>query len=1087
MEVRKRKFVNKNKKKMVMDNRSPGFTEVNSFRKKTQGIVPSIRQYLQEVNKTDNTNEDLLEISKTQSTTSYVRTAREGTNHLKLQEAIIITDTKDLSMDISGEQSFVSADNRTEVKIKQEMIDSGIVGSPFQMNEMGEASTEAELSEDTNDDKETSDTMECSDEEDGTQKQCGAPTNTNRRSWGAAGSRKKLKQYYAGVSRFQKTVVFADEQVTKDSSTKEAEITAGLGKPVSSEDFEDITEDIMDSEETLPTQREEFFDESNDNQGFREARNQASGISFASTLLPSAPPADSNGTDHTSDGNSCKSVSTGTGHFTSGKHSSRQLAKSDNVPDDVAGAERQTTVSGPSPDAPVTAGKSDSSSKDGKNKDSSLQFGMVGQPAAHLSPSFPPSSLRNRSSKTPVAQPNTQDTANMVTGTRKSFHGFDSPKNYTPQMPRTDGYNFTFDRRRASGLKVIAKSTESVKDKMAYRGRYMVEQDLVLVTSIKVEFNLSALTTEYNVRAQFIHLLELFKQQDSTIRVQCSTSEVREWKDFSTLPEDEEFNECFQLVTKIFRKHKKVIVHCTILTEQPLNRVKYSSEVKDYIFQNNIWIKVDRYDSKEESSPGFFVMIHPKLINREDFTVSVVRALKKVKEDQMDLSSDMKDNVQFSKSKDVTGVPEFHLELSQKKWGKLRTEVIRINCALDDADELKSMLSMISERNLLPTGIFVPVGIHLLSGPEVMTQLLTEHVKYINNVRGIPITGISIANMDSLQDNDLPTVREQLLAIKSVISVERTRETSYSGKWIVLTTLETEDAVLKTVTMALQAMQHSKMICSHTLVTVGRRSLRSSDRATTAVHSYADALTKQFAVPTNQMKHPATGETKAKAHQSSSRKTLPTNPAANLPRKSTQAVTGREPSKDEKNLQNRFAAIEKKWQTLEDRLALKQEAQVNTLINKLADKLHEDHRNERDRWSQTFETKFEDYKQGTDAKLTLVNDSLGDMVDKHLENKFDTISMKVAEHVTIQLMKLLRPSTGQSPLVATQWSEMVTQDGATTPNRRPGSEIDTPGTYVQNLKPAAPPTEKKLNESNNDSPPTCSPHDTTFEHMLDDN
>ena len=1072
-----------------MDNRSPGFTEVNSFRKKTKGIVPSIRQYLQEANKKDSTKEELLVSGKLQSTASYVRTARKDTNTEKTQDVIIISDTNEsFKKDTVCEQTMVNPTIQTEVKIKQEMIDMAIVASPFQSNELSEVGTDADLLEMTtttdftNKATETLIAREDMEEDDGVDEHGEAPTNTYRRPWDAAGSRKKLRKYYEGISRFQDTVVFEGETNTQDASTDEEGSTEIFGSIDESDDLADITDDtMMELEEPHPMRVEESLDDNTAEQGARAATNDESSLSLAasSILRPSA--AASTTEHHFTGGTGHKSVSTGTEHFPAKQNPEAQAELGSTNNDGVADADSQATAGGRISN--VRNQGSQSSVPSGILKQTSATvYSSIQRPT-----SFPPSRLHNSTSDSTDARRHIPGASRTVTGRKTSFHGHQSPKNYTPQMPRNEGYNFTFNRRGASGLKVIAKATESVKDKMAFRGRYMVEQDLTMVTSIKVEFNLSALTTEYNVRAQFIHLLELFKKQDPTTRVQCSTSEVREWDEFSTLPEDAEFNDCFQLVTKIFRKHKKVIVHCTILTEQPLNRVKYAQEVKDYIFHHNIWIKVDRYDSKDESSPGFFVMIHPKLINREDFTSTIVMAIKKVKADELGLSSET-NGLPVGKSAALTEVvvPEFHLELSQKKWGKLRTEVIRINCALDDAEELKSSLSSISERNLLPSGIFVPVGIHLISGPDVMTQLLKEHVTYIANIRGIPITGISPINMDSLQEKDLPTVREQLLAINSVLSVERTRDTSFLGKWIVLTNLENEEAVLKTVTMALRAMQQSKMISSHMQITAGRRSIRVPDSRTTAVHTYADALTKKFVkATTKSLQTPVAGGSQSTPTPNASRNPSQTIKAEGLRRKPQQSEIGHASVQPDKQLQNRFAAIEQKWQNFENRISLKHEAQVTKLMNKLADKLQEDNRNERDRWSQTLDKKIEDLKQGTDNKLSQVNDTLGNMVDKHLENQFDKISMKVAEHVTIQLMKILSPRTGQAPSTTAQ-GEIVTQETAPTPTRLSGSVADQSSSHGQKNESAEPPTEAPFHESNEGSTPTCSPHDNNLEHMLED-
>ena len=111
----------------------------------------------------------------------------------------------------------------------------------------------------------------------------------------------------------------------------------------------------------------------------------------------------------------------------------------------------------------------------------------------------------------------------------------------------------------------------------------MIERDTLLITSIKCEFNIPATTTEYNIWAQFLTLLTLFKRQDKTVRIQAHNDGRGEWNDFTTLPEDDLFVKSFGLVTREFRNHKKVIVHCNVVSSRPFNNIKYAADVKNHI------------------------------------------------------------------------------------------------------------------------------------------------------------------------------------------------------------------------------------------------------------------------------------------------------------------------------------------------------------------------------------------------------------------------------------------------------------------------------------------------------------------------
>ena len=62
-----------------------------------------------------------------------------------------------------------------------------------------------------------------------------------------------------------------------------------------------------------------------------------------------------------------------------------------------------------------------------------------------------------------------------------------------------------------------------------------------------------------------------------------------------------------------------------------MNKTKYTCRVNDYIFQNNIWVKTDRFDTKVKSSPGHIIMLHPKLVNRDGFMEELLVILTQAK------------------------------------------------------------------------------------------------------------------------------------------------------------------------------------------------------------------------------------------------------------------------------------------------------------------------------------------------------------------------------------------------------------------------------------------------------------------------
>ena len=133
-------------------------------------------------------------------------------------------------------------------------------------------------------------------------------------------------------------------------------------------------------------------------------------------------------------------------------------------------------------------------------------------------------------------------------------------------------------------------------------------------------------------------------------------------------------------------------------------------------------------------------MIHPRLTQREELAQKIMHILVEHVGRQGKgtswIHACFADNSLDEQSKYTFQVPDFHLEISQKKWGEMRTETIRVNCALDEAEYWSS------KSGKLTKGVLIPVVTHLMTGADKMTKILKEHDQYVKDIRGIPVTGI---------------------------------------------------------------------------------------------------------------------------------------------------------------------------------------------------------------------------------------------------------------------------------------------------------------------------------------------------------
>lgn len=201
-------------------------------------------------------------------------------------------------------------------------------------------------------------------------------------------------------------------------------------------------------------------------------------------------------------------------------------------------------------------------------------------------------------------------------------------------------------------------------------------------------------------------------------------------------------------------------------------------------------------------------MVNPKFLHQEDFSNQCQQSLEQVdpnleynfvKEWQKGNS-----NANITTDLSLNVVPEFHLEVSLKKWGTIKVDTIRINCANEDAEYLEYYLSSTaSDQDILPQGVFIPTGLHLMEGKEIVNNILVEHSNYVSNTMGILITGILFQSMKYTTVDQQQTIEENLLALGDIQSIERTRDTDFSGRWLAVTTKDKHSKIRKFLTTKL--------------------------------------------------------------------------------------------------------------------------------------------------------------------------------------------------------------------------------------------------------------------------------------------
>ena len=159
-----------------------------------------------------------------------------------------------------------------------------------------------------------------------------------------------------------------------------------------------------------------------------------------------------------------------------------------------------------------------------------------------------------------------------------------------------------------------------------------------------------------------------------------------------------------------------------------------------------------------------------------------------------------------------------------------------------------------SEKKLLTKGIFIPTGLHLMEGKEVVTNILLAHEDNTKRLIGLPLNGMTQEEMKKRVPKTNKTVEETIREVEGVISVEKMGGYQYSNKWLLVLKREKEKDVQKQLSENIEIMYKSqsgqaRMITAGTYYAVKQNTKR------TEVGTYAEILMKQYLPTEKQQKY----------------------------------------------------------------------------------------------------------------------------------------------------------------------------------------------------------------------------------------
>ena len=647
-------------------------------------------------------------------------------------------------------------------------------------------------------------------------------------------------------------------------------------------------------------------------------------------------------------------------------------------------------------------------------------------------------------------------------------------------------------------IKIITETTEVLQDKIKVRGVRMTEEKEKISTPVSIEYNIPDGQSEFNIIEECEKLFTFMSIDDPSIRVLDSKNRQVLWEPEGQLPETDIFTTVFRMREQNFRQgNKKVTIYAIVEGQYTINKLKFRNPLQGYLLEKNVWIKPDYYSTQIVSSPGYITLLHPKLTNKESLIKTIKENLETIMVDESEEVVKNWKRYQAGRTSDIPqAVPDFHLETTQKKWGQLQAEVLSLHCSKEDSSFLKYLCVEAGAQGVFTRGVFVPAGIHLLEGKEVVSDILRSQQTFLAKVTGFQIDGISKAQMTQVSSNE-KTVGSILQNGPGVHSIEPTFRTENKGQWIIVVEKSSIQNLTKYITENLSSIYSQSGRTQPRLITYQQENNRTKykmvmvDKNLARVGSYAEVLKRRFTPVTENKGDGITGLEQETFHNSSDTMNHKTGEYSLHGTHTKPIVYGEKAHQDGSKAETSTSAksvwaqptttapTQKPTDKLTDTIKT-----IQTTQNQLKDT--------NTRLELAVDKKLQEMNEQTTIRLSEFEDRLTSTIETILENKILEVSSLIANTITKRVILLMNSKIQNVRKTDTDTNESVTvtQQSPIKQTHEADTDIDTEE-HNKNKADTSVHNTKKMLDALKDIDSYIditkdSPHDNPIESMTED-
>jgi hypothetical protein len=313
-------------------------------------------------------------------------------------------------------------------------------------------------------------------------------------------------------------------------------------------------------------------------------------------------------------------------------------------------------------------------------------------------------------------------------------------------------------------------------------------------------------------------MLQEMQKMDTTIHIIPNDEDTTPYTDLNFFPNTElDFKRHF----KVIEENNKITVCHDIITTKSFNDLKYHKQhdkkiettLLQYMKEQNIVMKTDKFDQKRTTSIGLLICINPDIVHRDTLHKDLSDAL-----DDLDLYDTDYNHFFYDMSAPLKSPPREEMEEETLRFAPefeigygttsykdsnqctVSIKTLDIQCASRDAQFLKELFSAIDFTEYYKTMLFIPRGLTKLNNdPEAYKKYIDLHINYMQNTTQFAIVGLTkeAYNFEIETEHGTYTPKQILGGSPYVEAIHTTANTTTKGIWLLVTTKNDLNAAIE--------------------------------------------------------------------------------------------------------------------------------------------------------------------------------------------------------------------------------------------------------------------------------------------------